>query len=193
MRYCKFGDKPGTGCTNNECPFMHPVLCHHSTNYGVCYNGKCTYQHLSGTLRYSNTQTGNRANSWMPKNNGISVFQDNNFQNAASNGKFQHDIHHEYTRNKQYGNNFSPRQSEFHFKNSDFPPIPGGVTVRDHPTKDEFTSVLKNIQLELQNLKQNQQKYFTPMVFNQENDARPAYQNPESAKNLSSQPVLYNH
>ena len=179
LRFCKHGDKPGIGCTNKECPFLHPVLCYNSTSYGECYNSNCTYQHLGGTQRFSNfsknSQTRNSANLWVPrKRNG-------NFNNTQKNGVF-HRGTLENTSNLQYDASFQPRQPDFHFDRSDFPPIPRDQQAKDAFSMDELPSVLKNIQQEIHDLKINQKHFFTQnTVLNQETEARPVYQGQEGA------------
>ena len=52
-KFCKFGYDWLKGCNSRSCNLFHPELCSSSVEYGVCYNQRCTLQHLHETARPS--------------------------------------------------------------------------------------------------------------------------------------------
>ena len=68
FRFCKYGFDRVKGC-NRSCGYFHPVLCQSSLHFGTCYNEGCSYQHLLGTMRYSNSFSNSKPNYVPPKQN----------------------------------------------------------------------------------------------------------------------------
>ena len=52
-RFCRYGFDRTRGC-NRYCNLFHPRLCQSALNVGICYDKKCTLQHLVGSVRYFN-------------------------------------------------------------------------------------------------------------------------------------------
>ena len=62
-KFCRYGYDETYGCNKQLCNYFHPILCSSSLHYGECYNPKCTYQHLYGTVTgsYNNQSTKRRS------------------------------------------------------------------------------------------------------------------------------------
>ena len=56
FKYCSFGTKKKGGCDKGRgCMYFHPTLCKFSVQKRQCFNEKCTFVHLKGTLRPQKT------------------------------------------------------------------------------------------------------------------------------------------
>lgn len=54
IKFCKYGNDIHKGCAGG-CGYFHPIICRNSLNYGQCFLSECTFNHLVGTQRSSNS------------------------------------------------------------------------------------------------------------------------------------------
>ena len=55
-RYSSFGSKGGRGCKDGDnCKYFHATLCKFSVKSKICTNSECTFVHLKGTKRKSDS------------------------------------------------------------------------------------------------------------------------------------------
>ena len=92
--------------------------------------------------------------------------------------------------NSNYVSNFTYKQPEFHFNPQEFPPLHGTSSNFPNNTSsiNDISLVLKNIQQEIQMLKQYRFDSKEPQNVG---DIVTNFPNPENAKNILPQPVRY--
>lgn len=83
--YQQYGNRGRYGCKGN-CKLWHPKLCYNALDYGECFNERCKFWHIKGTIRKSdqnNQQTPHPQHQQIPQSSVTEHSHSNQPQPAA--------------------------------------------------------------------------------------------------------------